>query len=434
MVGKKNIQPMSPRRNFLKNTTLLFGGISIIPRHVLGKGFVAPSDKINLGVIGLGKQGNGLANRFIMETQAQIVAGSDVWRSKGDYFKSKVQESYAENRNVVSFDGVEIYPDYRELLERKDIDGVIVATPDHWHSIQSIDAMKMGKDVFCEKPLTNNIADGQAMVAAAKEYSSIVQTGSMQRSWYKFRVGEEIVSSGKLGEIQKVIVNVGDPHRAYDLPKEPTPEGIDWNRWCGPAPLVTYHHSIAPEVVKTFPDWRHFKEFGGGILSDWGAHMFDIAQWYLGMDRSGPIHFIPPENKGAKRGLKMIYDNGIEMVHEDFNRGFAVRFIGTEGVLDVSRGFLESLPASFVSSRPGAEMEKPFSGQGNHYQNWLSAMKTRIQPICDVETGHRSATVCNVANIAYELGRPVEWDPIQEKFKDDAEANAMCSVVKRDYQ
>lgn len=433
MFEKKKKASTSERRKFLKNSTLLLGGLSIVPRHVLGRGFTAPSDKINLGVIGLGKQGNGLANRFISETQAQIVAGSDVWVSKGESFKSRVQEFYAEHRNVESYDGVAIYPDYKELLERKDIDAVIIATPDHWHSIQSIDAMKLGKDVFCEKPLTNNIADGQAMVEAARKYKSIVQTGSMQRSWHKFRVGQEIVSSGKLGEIQKVIVEVGDPHRTYDLPVEPTPEGIDWNKWCGPAPLVSYHHSIAPEVVKTFPDWRHFKEFGGGILSDWGAHMFDIVQWYLGMDRSGPTDFIPPEDKDAKRGLKMIYANGIEMVHEDFNRRFAVRFIGSEGVLDVSRSFLESLPSSLVSSYPGADMADPFAGQGNHYQNWLSSIKTRMQPICDVETGHRTATVCNIANIAYELGRPVKWDPVQEKFINDDEANAMCSVAKRNY-
>ena len=374
-----------------------------------------------------------MADKFISNSQAQIVAGSDVWLSKGDHFKNSVNEFYSENRDVENYNGVTIYRNYQELLERKDVDGVIIATPDHWHAIQSIQAMNMGKDVYCEKPLTNNIADGQAMVEAAHKNNTIVQTGSMQRSWYRFKVGHDIISSGKLGQIQKVLVNVGDPHRKYDLPAEPTPSGVDWNLWCGPAPLVSYHHSIAPEIIKRYPDWRHFKEFGGGILSDWGAHMFDIVQWYLGMDRSGPIHFMPPTNKGDTRGLKMIYENGIEMIHEDIHRGFAVRFIGSEGVLDVSRGFLESLPYSIVSSHPDAEIEKPFRGQGNHYQNWLSAIKTRIQPICDIETGHRSATVCNVANIAYELGRPLEWDPVEEKFKNDVQANDMCSVAKRDY-
>jgi predicted dehydrogenase len=433
MNDKKKKISNAGRRQFIKNSSLFLGGISIVPRHVLGRGFVAPSDKINLGVIGLGKQGIILSDRFLGRTQAQIVAGSDVWPAKCDNFKTKVQEFYAKSRNVESYTGVEAYADYQELLERKDIDGVIITTPDHWHAIQSIDAMNKGKDVYCEKPLTHRISDGQEMVKAAKENGTIVQVGSMQRSWYKFKTGQEMVSAGQIGEIKQVLVNAGDPARPYDLPVEPTPKALDWNKWCGPAPLVTYNELLAPEIITNYPKWRWFKEFAGGILADFGAHMFDIAQWYLGMDRSGPVHYIPPADRTAKRGLKMIYENGIEMIHQDFNRGYALRFIGTEGVLDVGRGFLETLPSKIVNAHPGSTNEKPFSGEGNHYQDWLSSMKTRIQPICDVETGHRTATVCNVANIAYELGRPLEWDPVAEKFKGDAEANGMCVGERREF-
>lgn len=428
---QKNKQENS-RRKFIKNTAFVAGLISIIPRHVLGKGFLAPSDKINLGYIGLGKQGGNLANSFTTNTQAQIVAGSDVWGSKQEWFKGVVEDYYAEERNIASYNGVTTYVDYRELLEQDGIDAVVIATPDHWHAIQAIDAMNAGKDVYCEKPLTNTIHEGRAMVKGVERNKSILQVGSMQRSWERFRKAQEIVSSGKLGKITKVLVNVGDPARPYDLPAEPTPPGVDWNLWCGPTKLLTYHHTIAPKVVDKYPDWRDFKETGGGILSDWGAHMFDIAQWCLGMDHTGPVQFNPPKERSAVRGLQMFYANGIEMVHEDFGRNWAVRFIGSEGMMDVSRGFLETTPTNILLPN-GGDPKELFNDRGNHYQNWLDAIKTRKQPICDVEIGHRSASVCNVANIAYELGRPLQWNPMKEKFKGDAEANKMRKRKNRKY-
>lgn len=427
---KKNSNNSS-RRLFIKNTSLAFGAITILPRHVFGKGFIAPSDRINLGFIGLGKQGGILASRFVSNTQAQIVAGAEVWNSKQDWFKKEVESYYAESRNLSNYKAVSTYLEYGELLERKDIDAIVIATPDHWHAKQAIDAMKLDKDVFCEKPMTNTIKDGRDMVKALKKYNKVLQVGSMQRSWDKFIKAHEIVQSGKLGAIKKVLVNVGDPYRAYDLPAEPLPPGVDWNLWCGPAPLLTYHNTIAPEQVKSYPAWRDFKEIGGGRLADWGTHMFDIAQWCLGMDKTGPVSFIPPKEKNAVRGLQMFYANGIEMVHEDFGREWAVRFIGTEGQLDVSRSFLETTPANILAPN-GGEAPK-FFGQGNHYQNWLDAIKSREQPICDVETGHRSASVCHIANIAYELGRPLTWNPEKEKFKGDAEANKMRKRKKRNY-
>jgi predicted dehydrogenase len=421
------------RRKFLKTGALAIGSFIIVPRHVLGKGFIAPSDKINIGIIGLGKQGNILADKFLSNTGAQIVAGSDVWDSKRDWFKSEVERLYTEKRSAVKFKGVSTYLDYGEMLDRSDIDGVIVATPDHWHAIQSIDAMKAGKDVFCEKPMTNTIHEGREMVNAVKKYNKVLQIGSMQRSWEKFWKAKEIVSSGKLGEIKKVFVNVGDPAISYNLPAEPTPSGIDWNRWCGPAPLNDYNSSVAPKVVKSYPNWRWFKEYGGGILSDWGAHMFDIAQWALDMDNSGPVKYVPPSDRKAVRGLTMYYDNGIEMVHEDFGRKWAVRFIGTEGILDVSRGFLETMPNSILHPNQDDGIDCGFPDRGNHYQNWLSSIRTRKQPICDVESGHRSASVCNVANIAYDLGRTLNWDPVKEEFINDDEANKLRKRKNRKY-
>ena len=427
--SQKNIS----RRKFITNTSLAFAAISIIPRHVMGQGFIAPSDKINLGIIGLGKQGNILSNKFLSNTAVQVVAGSDVWDTKRAFFKNNLEKLYTKHRNVDSFKGVNTYLEYKEILNRDDVDAVVIATPDHWHAIQSINAMKAGKHVYCEKPLTNTITEGRAIADAVKETKKIFQTGSMQRSWGKFITAQEIVSSGKLGSIKKVLVNVGDPARSYDLPSEPLPNGIDWNRWCGPAPLIGYNDKIAPKVVRKYPDWRNYKEIGGGILADWGAHMFDIAQWCLGMDHTGPIKFIPPTDLKAVRGLRMFYENGIEMVHEDFGRGWGVRFIGTEGTMDISRSYLETNPASILLSTLKADKKNIMKAQGNHYQNWIDSIKTNTQPICTAEIGHRTATVCNAANIAYELGETLNWDPKKEKFKGNRKANKMRSRKNRDY-
>ena len=198
------------RRKFLKKTALL-GAITIVPRYVLGNGYVPPSDKINIGVIGIGKQSRGLTSNFLKRTDAQIVAGCDVWTTKMKWFQEFVSSVYADHRDKPDFKGIDVYRDYELLLERSDIDAVIIATPDHWHALHSIAAMKSGKDVFCEKPLTHKIEEGQQMVAAAKKTGRLVQTGSMQRSWENFRKACELVRNGYLGEISKVLVNVGGP-------------------------------------------------------------------------------------------------------------------------------------------------------------------------------------------------------------------------------
>jgi len=431
---KENKRDFS-RRKFISTTALTFGAITIVPRHVLGKGFVPPSDKINLGFIGLGKQSGGLAYQFIKTPNAQIIACCDVWETKNKWFQDFVDKAYAEKRSLEKFNSVALFDNYKDLLSQKEIDAVVIATPDHWHGLQAVDAMNAGKDIYCEKPLTHNINEGIAMVNTSQKTGRIVQTGSMQRSSANFRKACELVRNGYLGEINKVLVNVGDPAKKYDLQAEPIPEEINWNNWCGPAPLLAYNHRIAPSnnSVDFWPDWRLFKEVGGGILCDWGAHMFDIAQWALGMDKTGPIKYIPPKDPKAVRGLIMQYANGIEMVHEDFDRGWGVRFIGTKGTLDVSRSYLDATPNNILSVELKSSEIHLYDTKNNHYQDWLNAIKNRSQPICNVETGHRSATVCNIANIAYQLGRPLDWNPKKEKFKKDSEANKMRGREDRIY-
>ncbi len=420
------------RRKFIKRTGLAVGAITILPRHVLGRGFVAPNDKINLGFIGLGKQSSGLARAFTENTNAQIVAGSDVWTTKNEWFKNHVEKVYADKRKRSGYKGVSTTSDYQALLARPDVDAVIVATPDHWHAIQAIAAMKSGKDVYCEKPMTLTIKEGQDMVKTTKSTGAVLQVGSMQRSWQKFQKAVDLVSKGYIGEVTKVLVNVGDPAIPFNMPSEEIPKEVDWNAWCGPAPLLPYNYRLSPPTSEEFfPDWRKFKETGGGILTDWGAHMFDIAQWGLGMDRSGPVRFEPPKDRNAVRGMRMVYENGIEMIHEDFGRGWGVRFIGREGTLDVSRQYLETNPASILTAELEASNTTLDESRGNHYQNWIDAIKNRSQPICDVEIGHRSASIGNICNIAYELGRPLDWNPEKEKFVGDKEANKM---KKRKYR
>lgn len=422
------------RRKFLKQSAITAGVFTIVPRFVLGKGYIPPSDKITFGLIGCGRQRN-VANRFVSETQeAEIVACSDLFVAKMEEFKQDVVEHYAEYRNKPDYEGIATYIDYEEMLERNDIDAVVVATPDHWHAIPSIRAMKMGKDVYCEKPLSHTIKEGRAMAKAVEKYSRVLATGSMQRSSNNFLHACELVRNGYIGEIKKILVNVGDPAIPYDLEAEPIPNGFDWEKWCGPALVGPYNALLAPPKnngLEYWPQWRAYKEYGGGILCDWGAHMFDIAQWGLGMDHTGPIEWIPPSDPKAVRGLRMIYANGVEMVHEDFDRGWAVRFIGSEGSLDVSRRFLDSDPENIVSAKIKDSEIRLINTNENHYQDFVDAVKSRSKPICDVEVGHRSASICNIANIAYQLNRPLKWDPVKEKFEDDGEANKLRSKKYR---
>ncbi|MDR1814842.1 MAG: Gfo/Idh/MocA family oxidoreductase [Tannerella sp.] len=413
------------RRQFLGRSIAAAAAFTIVPRNVLGgAGFMAPSDEITLGFIGVGIQGRGLASNFV--SRARIVAGSDVFSTKADKFKADVEAAYAkagkENK------GIKLYKDFRDLLKQKDIDAVVIATPDHWHAIQVIEAAKAGKDVYCEKPYSHSIEEGRLMVQAIEKYQRINQTGNMQRSWKIFRDACQLVRNGHIGDITEVKVCCGPPPKAYDLKGDPRPKEIDWDMWIGPAVYNDYSAVLAPPVEKThFPDWRNYKEYGNGMTADWGAHMFDIAQWGLGMDDSGPIAIEPPVNQTP---LTFYYANGVRMTHEDFGRGYAVRFIGTKGVIDISRGFFETLPANLKDHEWG-ENEIKLYESNDHYDNFIEGIRTRKQTICTAEIGHRTATVCHLANIGYELKRPLKWNPAKEEFIGDDEANLLRSGYLR---
>ncbi len=420
------------RRTFMAQAAAGALGIMIVPRHVLGgRGYLPPSDKITLGFIGNGKQSAGLAKRLMETAGIQMVANADVDKEKLERFRNQVDAFYAEKAGKASYNGCDSYWDYKMLLARKDIDAVVVCTPDHWHAIMAIAAMKAGKDVYCEKPLAHTIEEGRAIVAAAKKHGRILQTGSMQRSSKNFLHACELVRNGYIGEVKTVKVNVAGPPKPCTLPEQDTPDTLFWDAWLGPAPMRGYSEVLSPPAsFNGWPRWRDYREYGGGGITDWGAHMFDIAQWGLGMDNSGPVALTPPTDPQAMYGLVMKYANGIEMFHEDFGRGWAVQFNGTEGKLEVSRDFMETDPPAIAGKQPGGSDTRLYASE-NHYQDWIDCIRSRKEPICGPETGHRSASVCSLANIAYELRRPLNWDPVAETFPNDKEANKLLGKKYR---
>jgi predicted dehydrogenase len=417
------------RRNFIGKAAAGAAAVTIIPRHVMGgKGFVAANDRINLGYIGTGKQVSTLLEGIGKCKETVVVAACDVFKSKLDNF---VQAANKNNSNKDLNVKVEPYHYYRELLERSDVDAVVIVTPDHWHAQIVVDAAKAGKDIYCEKPLALTVAEGRAMVNATRKYDRVFQTGNMQRSWRDFRHAVELVRNGYIGEVKEINVSVGEPIKQCDLPTQPVPEGLDWNEWVGPSLYRGYHEDLAPlSTDGPWAWWRGYRDFGGGLITDWGAHMFDISQWALGMDKSGPIQYLPP-SEPADSGLTMIYANGVRVNHkqwgdpkDDFN---AVQFIGTEGRIEVSRNFLRTFPNEKLAKAELKETDQRVYFSDNHYQDWVDAMKKRTKPISDVEIGHRTASVCNITNIAYELQRPLLWDPKAEKFTGDEWANLMLT-------
>lgn len=414
------------RRDFIGKSALGAGAVTFIPRHVMGgTGFLTPGDRINLGYIGTGKQSLGLMRSIAGCPETMVLAACDVDQKKLVRFKD-----LAEKVNAEKLQGgkqpVDTYENYRELLERKDIDAVVIVTPDHWHAMIAIDAAKAGKDIYCEKPMALTVAEGRAMVLAARKYNRVFQTGNMQRSWRDFRHASEMVYNGYIGEVNEINVSVGDPVMACELPAEPVPETLNWDLWVGPSMFRNYNPILSPHIENTnWPMWRLYRDFGGGGITDWGAHMFDIGQWALGMDKSGPVEFIPPENR-AKRGMQMKYANGTVMNHVNWGEGNAVQFLGSEGKIEVSRSFYRSDIAGLTEMEL-KESDKQLYRSDNHYQDWVDAIKNRTRPVSDVETGHRTASVCNIVNIAYDLERPLKWAPSHEKFIDDDDANRMLT-------
>jgi predicted dehydrogenase len=426
--------PRSTRRSFLKST--LAAGVAplFLPSHIWSAE-TKPNDRLTLGFIGCGKQSQGLLGGFLNKAETQTVAACDVDTSRRENHKKLVEDHYAKATDKDSFKGCKTYGDFRELLARKDIDAVVIATPDHWHALIAIAAAQAGKDIYCEKPLTETIHEAWALVGAVRKNNRVFQTGSMQRSSPEFFTACELVRNGVIGKISRVEAGFGGPARPCDLPEETPEPGLDWDMWLGPAPQRAYNSVLSPRGVhKHFPAWRDYREYGGGGVTDWGAHHLDITQWGLGADDSGPLEVIPPSDwEQAKSGVKLRYANDVEVKHVSEN---GVTFYGSDGEIFVNRGKIRvavkgNQKARFMdkADQPALKdqleaLQKEFLADPkvklyastDHKQDFLDAIKSRKRPIADVEIGARSVTGCHLINLAYYHGQTMKWDPANNNF------------------
>jgi predicted dehydrogenase len=423
------------RRRFLQTAAAAVLAPTVLTRSVRA----APSERITLGFIGVGMMGgHHHVGQLLNQKDVQVVAVCDVVAERREHFKHAVEKKYAEAIKSGAYKGCQAYIDFRELLGRKDIDAVVIATPDHWHAIPCIEAAKAKKDIYCEKPLTHSIVEGRRIVEAVAQNQIVFQTGSQQRSEFggHFRRAVELVRNGVIGKVHTIHIGVGGPPVKCDLPEQPTPEGTDWNLWVGPAAMRGYNEILCPKGVHHhFPAWRNYKEYAGGGLADMGAHHFDIAQWALDMDAGGPVKIEPPQ-KGTS-GLKFTYANGVVMIHgypPEADQKFKGKhrdciFEGSNGTVFVSRGGITTEPQGLLEGALPNSAWKPYASSNQH-RNWLDCIRSRKECICTAEIGHRSATICHLGAIGYELRRPLAWDPVKERF-DDAAANKLLDYERR---
>lgn len=409
-----DFSPLGSRRRFLKKSAAAAASIIAAPMVLraatLGRGQPGPNSRINIALIGQGLIMRGHREYYLGRSHTPVVAVCDV-------HQGRLQSALEQCREVNP--DCRAYADYEEVYARSDVDAVVIGTPDHWHAALAIAAMRAGKDVYVEKPMTLTIEEGKAMVAAEKRYARIVQVGSQQRSESAFRKAVEIVRNGWIGRIREVYCGLGQFPAPTDYPEEPIPEGFNYDKWLGPAPWEPYNEA---RVKGNYGGgWRSFWEYGSRKNGDWGAHHYDITQWALGMDRSGPILF-EPETKD-KPYQHYEYANGIRVIRDWGDRkGHMIRFVGDEGEVMVSRGGrLDTTPVS-LAGRPLSPSDQRLYLSNDHRANWIEGIYTRKPPICPAMVGHRTGTICQLAGIAERLKRAIKWDPNEESIVGDPEA------------
>jgi predicted dehydrogenase len=385
---------------------------------------IGPNDTIQIAVIGPGgsrggfRQGLGDTRNIASKPGVKCIAACDV-----------DAQHLTEAVGVFGQD-CKGYADFRELLRRPDIDAVVIGTPDHWHSVIANMAMKAGKDVYCEKPLTLRIDEGKILVKNARKHNTIFQVGSQQRSDGRFRMACELVRNGRIGKVTKVIAHLPNGTKGGPFDIKPAPTDFNWDMWLGPAPATEYIWE------RTHGNFRHWYEYSGGMMTDWGAHHLDIAQWGLGRDTSGPIKIsskatIPTFNP---RSFNVLYDFEITYTYDDgvtllaTNEGEnGVEFIGEGGTIFVSRGRIGASDPEMLLDPLKPDALKLYVSN-DHARNFVDGIRTRTRPICDVEVGHRSVTVCHLGNISARLGnKTLNWDPKKEVFvgENSKEANKL---------
>ncbi len=449
------------RRHFLQASTAAAAAASVPyfgwTSPVIGQDekTESPSDRPILGCIGTGDRWGAVGPQAM--NFADCVAVCDVDANHAERGKSRATGANSKKGRERT---VEVYEDYRKLLDRKDIEVVTIVTPDHWHSKIAIEALKAGKDVYCEKPLTLTIDEGKQILKVLKETGRVFQVGTQQRSEMaaergkfpqQFLTAVALCQAGRLGKIQTVECRIGGSTKSPELPKVPVPTGLNWEMWLGQAPLTDYVSAPTGSSHNRYPasrchyEFRWWYEYSGGKMTDWGAHHVDIATWAIGMDNSGPTsvegvmaeHPVPFKdgwptmdnqyNAATKFDVKCMYPNGVEL-HILSGGENGIQITGDKGELFVSRGALRGSAVDSLKDEPLPEgtIEKLYKGKkpGNHMANFFECVKDRTQPISDVATHHRAMTTCHLANIAIRLGRALKWNPETEQIEGDDAANA----------
>jgi predicted dehydrogenase len=450
---------MTTRRNFIKKSLTAGAGIliapTIVPASVFGK--QAPSNRINIGAIGTGRisRDHDLPGVWKYD-HARIIAVCDLDANRAAEGKQHV-EAYYTKKFGSPYSGVTAYADYHDLLANRDVDAVLISTPDHWHAKNAIDAVRAGKHVYLQKPASLTIAEGRRMSDAVNASGRVLQIGSQQRSMEQFRIACELVRNGRIGQLKEIEIRLpGDPPGGN--PEEmPVPKGFNYDAWLGQTPYVPYTvDRVHPQQGYGRPGWLRCEQFGAGMITGWGVHHFDIAHWAMDREYSGPVEIagradFPAPGSGlwdvhGYYETEMLYDNGVIVrgTTESADKPNGVLFTGTNGWIFVSRGAYAASPNEPISTKSEGlrasdiKILSPLGADAirlpvsvDHHGDWLESIRTGKKNITPAEVAHRSCTVCLLQHIAMKLKRRLYWDPTLERFKNDDEANAMLARPHR---
>jgi predicted dehydrogenase len=447
------------RREFIKNSVVTTAGIfsmpAIVPSIVFGKG--KPNDKINIAQIGFGRiaQSHDLPET-IKHDMCRIVAVADVDTKRAADGKKWIENYYTKKTGKQNYIDIKVYHDYREMLQDKNIDAVIISTPDHWHAQPAVEAALAGKDIYLQKPASLTITEGRLMSDIVHRTGCIFQVGSQQRSlnpWPQFHRVCELVRNGRIGQVKHIKVGLGTDPAGPVEPEMPIPTNLNYDMWLGSTPNVYYTEKrVHPQNDYSRPGWLRCEQFGAGMITGWGAHHLDTAHWGMGTEFTGPIE-LEAQAEFPKSGLWNVhgnftvhakYANGVTMdISSDFPNG--VRFEGSEGWIFVSRGnarVTASDPATrgqasqdvsdpkILESKIGPDEIHLYKSPEQHL-NWLECIRSRKQPVAPAEVAHRSCTACLLSHIAMKLPRKLYWNPKKERFINDDQANRMLSRPQR---
>ncbi|MCH2136346.1 MAG: Gfo/Idh/MocA family oxidoreductase [Phycisphaerales bacterium] len=401
----------------------------IMTRGGLAGTSTSANDTLGIGVIGFGIRGRNLTRPLLERSDTRIVGVCDVAGPRLVNAMRMVEEKQGEPCAA--------WLDFEEMLDHPSLDAVIIATPDHQHAFEAVHAANAGKHIYCEKPQTLTVPEGRAICDAVARNNVTFQTGSQQRSEYghKFATAVEAVRNQRIGRLTHIDVGIGDPPVPCDLPDEETPAGYDWNRWLGQSPLRGFHHELCPVGVHGhYPAWRRYREYCNGPFADFGAHHYDIAQWGMNADHTGPTRIIVPARSAdgtmPKRGLVLEYADGVKVNHGGRN---GITFHGSDGHIWVDRGGLEASDEAMLKD-PRGTGEIAIPRHRSHLDDWINCIKTGGTPVANEEVGHRTASMNELAVIGYEAGESLTWDPQAERFEGDnaSVGNARLSRPVRD--